>query len=213
MMTAETAISHRTHRSQPNGPETARQLSGRIRMSLMKTPRPATVEDLVRMPEDGYKYELVDGAIEVSPGGMRHAKVGGKIFYLLKRTADRTGEGEVYGPDVGLTLPNGNVRSPDVCYVRREKLPGGESPEGFGEVVPDLVVEVLSPGDRMRQVAGKIGEFLDAGTPLVWLVDPKSRTVTIYRSLSDTKHLTENDTIDAEPVLPGFSVRVSEFFG
>jgi len=86
---------------------------------------------------------------------MRHSKVGAQILYLLKNVVDRRGHGEVYGADVGLVLPNRNIRSPDVCFVRREKLPEGEEPEGFGELVPDLVVEVLSPGDRMRQVAPK----------------------------------------------------------
>ena len=71
---------------------------------------------------------------------------------------------------------------------------------------------MLSPTDRVRQVADKIGEFLDCGVPIVWLVDPKAETVTIYRSLSDTERLTAADTITADPVLPGFSAKVSDFF-
>jgi Uma2 family endonuclease len=74
------------------------------------------------------------------------------------------------------------------------------------------VVEVLSPSDSLRQVAAKIGEFLDCGVPLVWLVDPARETVTVFRSLSDTKQLTGDDTIDAGTVLPGFSCRVARFF-
>ena len=181
-------------------------------MTTMDSSRPATVDDLVRTPKDGRKYELVDGKIEVSPCGMRHSKVGGQILYLLKRALAGTNVGEVYTADVGLILPNGNVRSPDVCFVRRERLPEGHSPEGFGQVVPNLVVEVLSPSDTMTQVAGKIGEFLDCGVPLVWLVDPESESVTVYRPLSDTERLSGDDAISAEPVLPGFRVSVSEFF-
>lgn len=176
------------------------------------THRPATIDDLLRTPDDGQKYELVDGEIVVSPGGMRHSWVGARILHLLMRVLDETHAGHAYSADVGLVLPNGNVRSPDVCFIAREKLPG-EQPETFGEVVPDLVVEVLSPGDRMRRVADKIGEFLDAGVGLVWLVDPGSRTVTVYRSLTDTHRLGETDTISADPVLPEFSVKVSDFFG
>lgn len=181
-------------------------------MTLMETRRPATIEDLFRMPDDGRKYELVDGEIRVSPAGMRHSEVGGRILALLTRALEPTHPGRVYGADVGLVLPDGNVRSPDVCFVRSEKLPEGESPAMFGEVVPDLVVEVLSPTDRMRSVADKIGEFLECGVPLVWLVDPGSRTVTVYRSLTDTNQLNEEDTISAAPVLPEFSCRVSELF-
>ena len=178
----------------------------------MKIERPATIDDLLKTPEDGQKYELVDGGILVSPAGMRHSEIAAQISYLLKRFLERSPTGKVYAPDVGILLPNGNVRSPDVCFVKLEKLPGGESPRTFGELVPDLVVEVLSPNDRLRLVADKIGEFLECGVPLVWLVDPKTRTVTVYRSLSDTDQLTESDAITADPVLPGFSANVSDFF-
>ena len=178
----------------------------------MKAHHPATIEDLLKTPEDGQKYELVDGEIVVSPGGGQHSKVGFRIGFLLLQVLEKEPDGDIYGPDVGIVLPNGDIRSPDVCFVRQKKLPGGKTPETFVEVVPDLVVEVLSPTDRMRQVADKIGEFLEFGVPIVWLVDPKAKTVTVYRSLSDTEQLTEQDVITASPVLPAFSVQVSEFF-
>jgi Uma2 family endonuclease len=172
----------------------------------------ATIDDLRRMPEDGRKYELVDGEILVSPAGMRHAKVAGRIFHLIATHLESSPAGEAYPDNVGIHLPNGNVRSPDVTFVRYEKLPGGESPVGFGELVPDLAVEVLSPNDSVRQVATKIGEFLECGVGLVWLVDPERRTVVVYRSLVDTQTLGESDIIDGGDVLPGFSVPVRRFF-
>lgn len=172
----------------------------------------ARIDDLLRMPEDGRKYELVDGEIVVSPAGMRHANVAGKILYLIATYLESSPTGELYSDGVGILLPNGNVRSPDVTFVRREKLPGGVSPETFGELVPDLAVEVLSPNDSIRQVAAKIGEFLECGVPLVWLVDPARRTVVVYRSLLDTLTLNESDTIDGGNVLPGFSAPVRRFF-
>jgi Uma2 family endonuclease len=118
----------------------------------------------------------------------------------------------VYSADVGIQFPNGNVRSPDVTFVSTAKLPGGESPETFGQVIPDLAVEVLSPSDSMTQVGRKIGEYFENGVPLVWLVDPRRQTVTIYHSLMDAETLTINDTISAEPVLPGFTVPIKLFF-
>jgi Uma2 family endonuclease len=78
--------------------------------------------------------------------------------------------------------------------------------------VPDLVVEVLSPGDSAREVAHKIGEYLECGVPLVWLVDPEGETVTVYRTLTDARRLSSEEILSAEPVLPGFSCRVSQFF-
>jgi len=178
----------------------------------MKVKSPATIDDLLRMPEDGNKYELVDGEILVSPAGMRHSKVAAQICYLIKQALERNPAGEVYSADVGIRLPNGNVRSPDVCFVRKENLPGGESPESYGELVPDLVVEVLSPGDNMREVADKIGEYIQCGVPLIWLVDPRKGTATVFRSLTETRRLLADDMIDADPVLPGFKCMVSQFF-
>ena len=181
-------------------------------MSVMKTKRPVTIEDMYHMPKDGRKYELVDGEVVVSPGGVYHGEIVIKIAHIIATFLDEHPIGKVYGDNVGLVFPNGNLRSPDVSFVRNEKLPGGKSPVTFAELIPDLAVEVLSPSDSLRRLAQKIGEFLEVGVPLVWLVDPQRRSVTVYRSLSETQQLTAEDTIDAEPVLPGFTCLVSRFF-
>ena len=173
-----------------------------------------TAEQFLLLGEDppGVRLELVDGEILVSPAGMRHSEVAINIGGLIWEFLQKNPVGKVYASDVGIAFPNGNVRSPDVTYVSRAKLPGGESPERFGEVIPDLAVEVLSPSDSLKELGRKIGEFLENGVPIVWLVDPARQTVTIYRSLTETQQLTSKDTITAEPVLPGFSVPVQRFF-
>jgi Uma2 family endonuclease len=181
-------------------------------MIIMKSKGSATVEDLLKTPKDGQKYELVDGEIVVSPTGWRHGKVALKISHIIATFLENNPIGEVCGTDVGFKLPNDNLRSPDVVFVRKEKLPDGEAPVGFGEFVPDLCVEVLSPSDSMRHVAQKIGEFLDCGVPLVWLVDPERKSVTVYRSLSRIEQYESDDVITAEPIIPGFSCPVSRFF-
>lgn len=172
----------------------------------------ATIADLLKMPDDGYKHELVDGEIVVSAAGFRHSEIAARIAHIVATYLEKSPIGKVYSADVGILFPNGNLRSPDVTFVRNEKLPDGVSPEGFGEIIPDLAVEVLSPSDRMRQVAQKIGEFLEMGVPLVWLVDPKRESVTVYRSLSDTDQLRREYTVDGGAVLPGFTCPVSRFF-
>ena len=164
------------------------------------------------MPRDGRIYELVDGEIIVSPAGMRHGEIAGKILHIIATFLEKHPIGKVYTPDTGIALPDGNLRCPDVSFVLNEKLPGGESPDTFGELVPDFVVEVLSPSDSPKEVGRKIGEFLECGVPLVWLVNPAHRTVTAYRSLSETQKYSLEDTIAAEPILPGFSCPVSKFF-
>jgi len=181
-------------------------------MSVMKIKRPVTIEDMYGMPKDGRKYELVDGEVVVSPGGWYHAEIVSKIVHIIATFLDEHPIGKVYGENLGVVFPNGNLRSPDVSFVRSERLPGGKSPVTFDEVVPDLAVEVLSPNDSLRQMGQKIGEFLEMDVPLVWLVDPQCQTVTIYRSLSETRQLTAQDTIDAELVLAGFTCLVSRFF-
>jgi len=110
------------------------------------------------------------------------------------------------------SCPTAISRSPDVTFVRNEKLPSGKSPEGFAEFIPDLAIEVLSPQDSLKEIGQKIGEFLECGVPLLWLVDPARQTVTVYRSsLSHTQQFTIGDIITAEPALPEFSSPVSRF--
>jgi Uma2 family endonuclease len=180
-------------------------------MTTMTERGKATVEDLLRMPKDGMKYELVDGDILVSPAGMRHSRIAARIQQTIGEYLDRNPIGEVYASDVGIQFPNGNVRSPDVTFVGAAKL-AGEDPESFGQVVPDLAVEVISPGDRMAEIGRKIGEYFENGVPLVWLVDPREQTITVYRSLTDTNRLAGDATITAEPILPGFSAPIRSFF-
>src|SRR5439155_8648677 len=141
-----------------------------------------------------------------------HSEIAAKISYIIATFLEKSPIGKVYSADVGIILPSENLRSPDVTFVRTGKLPEGKSPDSFGEIVPDLAVEVLSPNDSPTYVGRKIGEYLECGVPLVWLIDPATETVTVYRSLSQTEQLSAQDTINAEPILPGFSCPVSRFF-
>jgi len=121
-------------------------------MTTMTLKGSATLQDLLNTPKDGNKYELVDGEIVVSPTGMRHSAVASNINALIWNFLQKNPIGTVYSSDVGIAFPNGNVRSPDVTYVSRAKLPGGESPETFGEVIPDLAVEVMRLFKRFQEV-------------------------------------------------------------
>src|SRR5712671_4723548 len=101
-------------------------------MSQMETRKPVTIDDMYHMPEDGQKYELVDGEVVVSPAGMFHGEIAMKIVHIIATFLDEHPLGKVYGDNTGLIFPNGNLRSPDVFFVRTEKLPGGKSPVTFG---------------------------------------------------------------------------------
>ena len=78
-------------------------------------------------------------------------------------------------------------------------------PDDYGSVAPDLAVEVLSPGDRPRYVLDKVGEYLEAGVRLVWVIDPRKARAVVYRSLSEVRELGPNDALEGEDVLPGFA--------
>jgi Uma2 family endonuclease len=172
----------------------------------------ATIDDLLKTPKDGFKFELVDGEILMSPCGMWGSEVTLNIASLIRDYLRQHPIGKVYSSDVGIQLPSGNVRSPDVTFVSNDKLPDGRSPRAFGELIPDLVVEVLSPRDSASEMGRKIGEYIENGVPLVWLVDAERQTVTIYRSLTDAERRTTADRITAEPILPGFSADIRMFF-
>ena len=110
----------------------------------------------------------------------------------------------------GFRLPNGNVRLPDVAFVGKGRLPDERVTDDFSDVPPDLAVEVLSPSDRPRFVLGKVGEYLQAGVRLVWVVDPKRRRAAVYRSAADVREVLEDGVLDGEDVVPGFACPLAE---
>jgi len=178
---------------------------------MATTTRPAaTEEDLLRTPRDGRKYELVDGQIRGSPAGSRHGRVCVRLVLRLGAFVEKAQLGYVFDSSTGFRLPGGNVRVPDVSFVARGRFRDEHVPEGFGELAPDLVVEVLSPEDRSREILDKVGDYLQAGVPLVWVIDPKRRTAAVYRSLTDVRTLGPDDALDGEDVVPGFRCALAE---
>jgi Uma2 family endonuclease len=104
------------------------------------------------------------------------------------------------------------VRIPDVSFTRRDRLPGGKPEPGHGRVAPDLAVEVLSPNDLASDVQVKVLDYLGAGVALVWVVDPPSRSVWVYRPDGSGEFLQEQATLDGGSVLPGFACPVAAIF-
>jgi Uma2 family endonuclease len=102
------------------------------------------------------------------------------------------------------------VRSPDVSFIAAQRLAGHPLSDDFSDLPPDLAVEVLSPSERPRHVLDKVGEYLEAGVRLVWVIDPQKAKAVVYRSLSDVSELTGDDELDGGDVLPGFRCRLSE---
>jgi len=179
------------------------------------TEKLVSAEELWRMPEslDGTRYELLQGElIQMTPAGARHGQTAVLVGSILCTFVKEKRLGHVVSNDTGVFTEKDpdTVLAPDLAYWRRETLP--ELPEGFAEVAPDLAVEVVSPSDSQSYVHRKVLHYLDHGVPLVWVVDPKARTVTVYRSRRDVCILSETEEITGGEVLPGFSCRVGEFF-
>lgn len=178
-------------------------------MATTSRPR-ATEADLLAAPEDGQKYELVDGEIRVSPAGFRHGQVCVKLILRLGAFVEEHGVGSVVDSSTGFRMPNGNVRLPDVAFVASGRLEGDVAPEGFSPVPPDLAVEVLSPSDSAQHVLDKVAEYLASGVRLVWVVDPTAARAVVYQAGSDARTLGMDDPLDGEDVLPGFRCLVRE---
>lgn len=180
--------------------------------TIPRTGEAITVAELMRLPDDGHKYERVGGVLKMTPAGHEQEDVGIWLSTLLTNFVRPRRLGRVYGSNAGYRLPNGDIRAPDVSFVRQERLPGGRSPRGFADYPPDLAVEILSPNHRLQDVGEKVGEFLDWGTPLLWVLDPDAQSVTVYRSLTRAYTLGPDDELSGEEVIPGFTVRVGELF-
>jgi Uma2 family endonuclease len=151
----------------------------------------------------------VDGEVrDVSPAGGIHGLLCGRFLAHLLAHAESNRLGLVFDSSTGFRMPTGNVRAPDVAFVSAARLRRQDVPAGFIPLVPDLVVEVLSPTDTARDVLDRVGEYLQGGTRLLWLVDVEARKVTVYRALSDVSTRSADDPIDGEDVVPGFSCRL-----
>jgi Uma2 family endonuclease len=181
----------------------------------MTTRTLVTADELLRMPDDGKRYELIEGElIKMAPAGYRHTNIGARILGILFQHTEKNDLGELMNSDGGVFLQRDpdTVRVPDVGFITKERLPPGDGPSGFIDIVPDLVVEVVSPSDRAGQVQAKIEQWIEHGVKLVWLVYPEERSIMVYRSLSEFLVLHEGDTLTGDPVLPEFSCPVAEIF-
>ncbi len=113
---------------------------------------------------------------------------------------------------IALTSDPDTVRAPNISFVSKDRLPAGPAPEGYWPFAPDLIIEVISPGDTSQEVQAKVSEYLSAGTRLVWVVYPKTRNVVEYRPGGEARVLSEEDSLDGRDVVPGFRCRISELF-
>lgn len=141
-----------------------------------------TADELMMMPDDGMRHELVRGELRtMPPGGFEHGCESIVVSDSLSPYVRRRGLGRVAGADTGFWLARepDTVRAPDLAFVRRERLPTGAARRGYFDGAPDLAVEVISPNDLYTEVDEQVGEWLEHGTQMVLVVNPRRRTQTI----------------------------------
>jgi Uma2 family endonuclease len=173
-----------------------------------------TAEDLWRLPTD-QRRELVKGALyTMAPAGFEHGAVIDNLQFLLTAHVRQQRLGIVVGAETGFLLARNpdTVLGADIGFVSTSRLPPGGRPQGYFPGPPDLAVEVLSPNDTTAQVANKVDDYLNAGAKLVWVVNPRSRCVTIHRTGQTPVLLSATDTLTDDRVVPGFQCSVAEIF-
>ena len=183
-------------------------------MSLTVT-RVVTADELLAMPEDGFRYELVKGElIRMSPTGHEHGVVAMNIAGPLHQHVKSNNLGAVYAAETGFIIEENpdTVRAPDVAFVQKARINEAGKVQGYWRGAPDLAVGVVSPSDTVSNIEGKVADWLQAGARMVWVVSPKLRTVTVYRSLTEIVMLTEKDTLEGGDCVPGFQVAVAKIF-
>jgi len=172
-----------------------------------------TAEQLLQASGLG-RCELVRGElVMMTPAGFTHGRIAGRIAVRLGSYVETHALGVVTTAEAGFQIGHDpdTVRAPDVAFVRAERVPADE-PSGFYQGAPDLAVEVLSPNDRAGDVVAKVRQWLAAGSAAVWVVDPDSRTVRVYRSDGEVVWLAAADTLSGGHLLPGFALPVAEIF-
>jgi Uma2 family endonuclease len=172
-----------------------------------------TAEQLLRTPGLG-RCELVEGELlMMSPAGYEHGRIVVRITRPLANFISQNRLGDLTGAETGFQIAHDpdTVRAPDVAFVRAQRVPA-EPVQGYFPGPPDLAVEVLSPDDRAGEVLAKVRDWLQAGCRRVWVVDPRTRTVSVYRSQSEVVVLSQSDTLSEEDLLPGFRLPVAEIF-
>ncbi len=177
-------------------------------ISLAPIETDMTLDEFCQSDLEGYEY-VTGKLIPMTPPTMEHGDISMNLSFLLSLHVREHRLGRLYPADTNFKLRD-RVVKPDIAFVSTAQLP--ENRRQVSLVPPDLAVEVVSPTDIQYRVVEKAFAYLDAGTPLVWVIEPVGKTVTCYRSQTDIKTLTIDDTLTGEEVIEGFTCQVAQLF-
>ena len=174
-----------------------------------------TAEELFDLADDGGRLELVEGElVHMTPTGGTHGALKVRTGRLLDEYVEAHDLGVCCGAETGFILRRepDTVRAPGAAAVVKSRVPSTGIPSTYWPFAPDLAVEVLSPSDRLADVHVKIAEYFAAGTRLVWLLEPETRMVHVYRSPQEVEVVGTEEDLDGGDVLPGFRCAVRRLF-
>jgi len=174
-----------------------------------------TEAQIMRLPEVGGKYELIEGEVLVTPTGYPHEDLVANLISRLRPFVMELGLGRIFSSSLGYWMKSGNLRSPDVSFVAKERLTDMiREGEGFLYGGPDLAVEILSPSYTVRAMKNKVAEYFENDCRLVWLVDPQDESVTVlYPDGRERLIAGETEILSGEDVIPGFLLGIDDLFG
>ena len=187
---------------------------------MSTTTRLITADELLVMPpydENGNqcRFELIRGELKImSLTKPLHGIVCARLALKLGGFVEEHDLGETFGAETGFLLEHNpdSVLGPDVAFVSHGRMAAIESFEKYFPFAPDLAVEVLSPGNTVREINDKVEMYFGAGARAVWVFNPKKKTAAVYTSPSDVRTLSEDDTLEGGEVLPGFKLELSKLF-
>ena len=174
----------------------------------LPVPTTMTLEEFLENDVPGYEYAKGE-LIPMSPATRRHGKISAKVIWYLSSHVYENGLGELYTAETIFQVGE-RLMKPDVAFVSTPRLDVDED-KSF-PIPPDLAIEVVSLSDVHSRVVRKALDYLNAGTRLVWVLDPVSKTVTVYRSENDIEILTNEAILTGEAVVPGFACPVAQLF-
>ncbi len=184
------------------------------RIRLNPPPGRATVKDIVRIEaKEDRLYELINGVLVEKVMGAKESFIAGILIHRLWNFLDGKDLGAVLGEAGMLRLRPRLVRIPDVSFISWDQIPNGEFPsEPVPHLYPDLAVEVLSRSNTPGEMTLKVSEYFEAGTRLVWIINPETQTADVYTAPDECRHLKATQSLDGGDVLPGFKLPLKELF-
>ena len=174
-----------------------------------------TADDLLALPDDGKRYELIRGElIEMPPASHNHGRVAERFGRRIGNFVEERDLGHGIAAETGVNIERepDTTRAPDYGFISYERMAEPPPSRGYADVIPDLVVEVVSPGDRQPDIDAKAQMWLDAGVRLVLVAYPETQEVYAHHGDGSPVRYGPDDTLIGDPVLPGFACPVADIF-